>query len=543
MEKQLVTGMQVPSVALRRDGKGSKKRPGLPKSRGGCVTCKLRRVKCGQEKPECLRCLRCGAECGGYLTKGPPHDTESRSHSLSRNPSSHHAGSQLEYQCHQFFIAEVVQGLSAFSPSDLWHRSILQLSEVEPCILDAIIAIGGICKINHGVPENLRHDARRHFRHEHQFAVQKYQTSLASMRGSIAKGTMNARTALIACLLTICFENAYGRNDLGLRNCITGANMAKNLSIPGLSKLLGQQISEHATFMACAVEDELVAVFSRLDINAMVLIDPRPGAYHRTAKDELDQTVRNMPVIFYNLKDAGTYGNVAMTQCWHFIKIIQGLDKPPPWLPRTEEEVPDRWTDEVETCMANFQHWFLAFEPLWLRLQSTIKTNLQEYLRATLLRLQAVSTLVSIRGCLYRQETEWDKNLLEFKEIVALAEIYLSSKPKQPYTAFEHETIVYLYYLLLKCRDGETRRNALRLMDEYPRREAFLDTKHIATVGRWIMNEEEQGIGGVPECDQIFEERRIRVFGLDFNPVNGGHRTHGVLTKNAELELRSVNWP
>ncbi|OAQ99664.1 hypothetical protein LLEC1_05891 [Akanthomyces lecanii] len=39
------------------------KRKSHPKSRGGCVGCKLSRVKCDEGKPSCARCLRCNAEC------------------------------------------------------------------------------------------------------------------------------------------------------------------------------------------------------------------------------------------------------------------------------------------------------------------------------------------------------------------------------------------------------------------------------------------------------------------------------------------------
>lgn len=36
---------------------------------GGCVTCKQRRVKCDEAKPECRPCRRLGLRCGGYKTK------------------------------------------------------------------------------------------------------------------------------------------------------------------------------------------------------------------------------------------------------------------------------------------------------------------------------------------------------------------------------------------------------------------------------------------------------------------------------------------
>lgn len=39
------------------------------KSRNGCTTCKVKRVKCDETKPSCLNCLKRNIECGGYATK------------------------------------------------------------------------------------------------------------------------------------------------------------------------------------------------------------------------------------------------------------------------------------------------------------------------------------------------------------------------------------------------------------------------------------------------------------------------------------------
>lgn len=38
----------------------------------GCITCRLRRVKCDQAKPRCGHCLRLGRECAGYGKKTTP---------------------------------------------------------------------------------------------------------------------------------------------------------------------------------------------------------------------------------------------------------------------------------------------------------------------------------------------------------------------------------------------------------------------------------------------------------------------------------------
>lgn len=48
------------------DGSISKKSKKRTKSRNGCLTCKKKRLKCGEEKPFCLNCIRKNIVCGGY---------------------------------------------------------------------------------------------------------------------------------------------------------------------------------------------------------------------------------------------------------------------------------------------------------------------------------------------------------------------------------------------------------------------------------------------------------------------------------------------
>ena len=59
---------------------GTRIRSFAPKSRGGCTTCKRRRVKCGEERPSCKRCLNGNRQCEGYdePTKTWTSDTATR---------------------------------------------------------------------------------------------------------------------------------------------------------------------------------------------------------------------------------------------------------------------------------------------------------------------------------------------------------------------------------------------------------------------------------------------------------------------------------
>ncbi|KAM3554906.1 hypothetical protein MY1884_005881 [Beauveria asiatica] len=56
-----------------------------PKVKTGCVTCRVRRVKCDETKPHCKRCTAYGYLCDGYLTP-----TTSAAYTASAVQKSHH---------------------------------------------------------------------------------------------------------------------------------------------------------------------------------------------------------------------------------------------------------------------------------------------------------------------------------------------------------------------------------------------------------------------------------------------------------------------
>ncbi|KAJ6787756.1 hypothetical protein PWT90_09041 [Aphanocladium album] len=58
------------AVAKRNE---NRKKIWTRRSRTGCLTCRGRRVKCGEEKPHCERCVKGSFECG-YLLPEPPED-------------------------------------------------------------------------------------------------------------------------------------------------------------------------------------------------------------------------------------------------------------------------------------------------------------------------------------------------------------------------------------------------------------------------------------------------------------------------------------
>src|SRR5271155_6027799 len=60
--QETVSSTARPSIFVPR------KKP-ITRVRTGCQTCRTRRVKCGEERPECHNCLRTNHVCPGYPQK------------------------------------------------------------------------------------------------------------------------------------------------------------------------------------------------------------------------------------------------------------------------------------------------------------------------------------------------------------------------------------------------------------------------------------------------------------------------------------------
>ena len=66
---------QATAAANLLEARKKKGRLGGRKSRSGCLTCKIRRVKCDETRPQCSRCLSAGRYCGGYTETHPKSKT------------------------------------------------------------------------------------------------------------------------------------------------------------------------------------------------------------------------------------------------------------------------------------------------------------------------------------------------------------------------------------------------------------------------------------------------------------------------------------
>lgn len=145
-------------------------RIGHSKSRNGCLTCKyancfssnstisdlpfrrIRRVKCGEEKPQCYRCTSTGRQCDykpvvGYDYRSWTQQVPAQSLQLNRtlgHPLSNFLDCSLELRAFEFFFE---RGMPVFSGSindRFWKICVMQACHTEPIIWDAVRSVLGI---------------------------------------------------------------------------------------------------------------------------------------------------------------------------------------------------------------------------------------------------------------------------------------------------------------------------------------------------------------------------------------------------------------
>jgi hypothetical protein len=139
-----------------------------------------------------------------------------------------------------------------------------------------------------------------------------------------------------------------------------------------------------------------------------------------------------------------------------------------------------------------------------------------------MLRILYTSTTIIKAASLYNHDLEYDKYIPKFERVITWAESLIkfqtsATEKHTPLYSFEMNILPPLHYCSTRCRDPKLRRRALALLEDTPRREGMWDSAMLAAIARYIMNEEEAGLGQVFSAEQIPAQARICI--LDKVPM------------------------
>ncbi|RAL12944.1 Zn(II)2Cys6 transcription factor domain-containing protein [Aspergillus homomorphus CBS 101889] len=187
------------------------------RTKSGCLTCKKRRIKCDETRPSCSRCTSTGRKCDGYDTNALPLASIYLPRPSLSLATFTYATSEREIRSFQFFYEKTVFSLAGYCGSELWSRSVLQVSQHAKPVWHALVALGAL----HENFENDRQIPGFWFsRAGHDtFALKAYLAAIRALLGpsnpssssslqvvGSQDGRLTVDVCLISCVLFVCFE-------------------------------------------------------------------------------------------------------------------------------------------------------------------------------------------------------------------------------------------------------------------------------------------------------------------------------------------------
>ncbi|KAE8449558.1 hypothetical protein EG329_007888 [Mollisiaceae sp. DMI_Dod_QoI] len=424
------------------------------------------------------------------------------------------------------FREEISVELSGVFMSTFWNHLLLQESHHQPFVRHALVAIAALnksIKTSQLVRNNI--DVKKTARKQREYALSLYGKSLQGMQFIPQGQVLHLRELVIAVLLVFVFETIHRQPDVAFSHALIGDRlMCHFVEMTPYSIPHNEGISSPA---ANVIEHELLMTFIRFDVQMMTFIDARSNYIHNKGKATCVSTMREMPSAFASLREATVYWEAVMRRSGHFILSTSAVNRSSmfqrefsdPFSDKTMEintrtsiygspyVVPESLLLEQLEYSSDIEAWSTAFAPLQSRLERE-STDIQTATALMILRLYSLTLRIVVEGTIFTEECKYDKFLLDFRKMISLARTIstnlLNITNQQPAYHFHLSVVPPLFTLLLRCRDGTLRREAISIL----RRTQYdgpWDRYMIAAVGKWIMELEEVGEenGYIPEYARV----------------------------------------
>ncbi|ETN47110.1 uncharacterized protein HMPREF1541_01300 [Cyphellophora europaea CBS 101466] len=281
-------------------------RHGSTKSRGGCLTCKARRVKCDETQPQCHRCRKARLTCKGYSEPAPKvaaagfvHYVVDVDNSLNHLPDIDQRERRALVVFHQSIGPELARSFAWA----LWARDIPLVAVHHDATRHAVIALSTVYE--------------QYFLALHQahagisvFALEQYSKALCgTMKLTLRHSAETVEVALLNCLLFAAIENLQGH----YRSAMT--HMDSGLGI--LAEYYDAKTDTYPEVYVPRVHFR--QAFVRIESQRLEMGDMGYGQ----AAPHLVKCVRRIPAAFQSLTQATLAMNVLVNRTLLFMQDIE----------------------------------------------------------------------------------------------------------------------------------------------------------------------------------------------------------------------------
>ncbi|EFQ31643.1 uncharacterized protein GLRG_06932 [Colletotrichum graminicola M1.001] len=404
-------------------------RKGKCKVRTGCFTCKIRRVKCDEAKPDCLRCSKTGRVCDGYPDPAKPISLQLQ---LLKPLSLFPETGMQESRALEYFCNMVSPNLPGATDPYFWTHLVVQFSRYEPAVRHSIIAISSLYE-DIVREEDSPLGSLAHRRRNNIIILRHYNAAIKEL-----KEMQNPGLVLLVCILFICLEVLQGNRDAALRHCTHG-----------IAILAGPEPSSLNW-----VREYLMPLFRRLTT--------LPFFFKSEEADRLDLDLAisryTPPSSFSNQSEAAYMMDDIMNQVMLIIR--QGFSVHIG--PSHYEPISPHLLKEQDRILCLTRQWYAML----MDLEARCKVQKTSVARALMLAKYRVALMWGSEA-FSRDEFGYDDYGDEFRSILDDAEEAVAFQKEgglKPRPSFEMGFIPLLFFCAHRCRVLHLRLKALRLM-------------------------------------------------------------------------------
>ena len=471
-----------------------------PKVRTGCDTCKQRKIKCDETRPECRNCIKSGRACLGYH---PPQ-------AKIFEPGMARSDSDLAYEAKatEYFKNETAIRLASYRPLrlslDFWQNVVPGLAIDNAPIRHAMLTLSATQEeYESGTPDSLST--------EWSMSLRQHTRAVRELWSGIAAASIPNEATLICCLMLtlydiwhfgipLSFTDVFGK----FQHVFGGLKVCKFIKKTSPSK---SPLPEMRTIDGA----EMIPAFRHLADCASVMLD-----------DVDDEQSRLLQEFSLGLNPV-VPGQIAQAD-----EAIDMMDTVLRQIAKFEPGVTGTDFDRIES------HLTLILQTLQQSLSAAQQRN--DHMAIADLRTLRVhhrAAIILLDGMSADSEVLYDKYRIDFAFIVAELEDLLREGSAIPHRRVCIGVIPPLFLTATKCRDSFIRGRALAALHVLPHHEHLWTSctaQQIAQQTIWL----EQGGGSA----------RIRLQSIKFDSAQGQVelRYDSQEPRNRTLDTMTFSW-
>ncbi|TVY47477.1 Beauvericin cluster-specific repressor [Lachnellula occidentalis] len=508
---------------LPRDMVSKFRNSGL-KSRAGCITCKIRRVKCDETKPCCDKCVSTGRTCDGY---NPPKEPKVKKSKQSKNePATHNIlliaieatsattyvpsldlqASWSERRSFHYFRSRNLSSMPGNFEPYLWDKVVLQFCHVYPAVQQSLVALGAIYE-----EHERRGMALMTSTSADENALKQYNIAVKGLVDYLSSADQDPRVALISCLMFVWIEFLQRNLDSGFRHLNSGLKIMQDLRechLPGEASSVNDEDKED-------IYGALNRSFTRLRVQAAMHGSTSAGL--TTTSTRVLEVVRLIPLFFSNIYEARVCLDNEYNAIFGYMRTLRDGDRYSRYESMNEVTI-----DSIRVAhLQRLEQWKQATGAMMAgSLQSYDQTLKSGFMYLELYYLFITIALKTLLG----GEMCFDEHIVGFERIATLCEslIHDHRDGKPPPLSFDMGIIPPLFFLLLKCRLQPLRQKAMALLRLAPEQEGMFPRDSALKFCEWKVATEEAGRGDLPFDQLLPESARIYQEHIATKETSGG---------------------